>query len=223
MNRACFGKVTLAMSISLAMAMVYPVNAIELGKKGGGGGGYARYGTASAGGFSSTPRVSNNMSVTQNKQKNLNYKGGNTNTQVNNRQTNIQHKGGNTNTQVNNRQTNIQYQGGTTNNVYYGGGGRYYGPPPGSYHYDDDHWDNGEVAALAVGTAALGAVVGYAAGSNNASNNTTYVAPAPIATLPCTPIVTSVRGVTYYQCGSSWYTLAYASTGPMYMPSPSPY
>jgi len=34
--------------------------------------------------------------------------------------------------------------------------------------------------------------------------------------------VTDVKGVTYYQCGSTWYTQAYGNSGVIYMPVPPP-
>ena len=41
--------------------------------------------------------------------------------------------------------------------------------------------------------------------------------------LPCNnPNVTEIQGVTYYQCGSTWYTQAYGNTGVIYMPVPPP-
>ncbi|MFH0342402.1 MAG: hypothetical protein ACHBNF_09790 [Chromatiales bacterium] len=43
-------------------------------------------------------------------------------------------------------------------------------------------WDDGEVAAVAVGAAALGAVGGYAAGQSSASSTV------------------GLHGVTYYRC-----------------------
>ena len=55
-----------------------------------------------------------------------------------------------------------------------------------------------------------------------------YATPPPTqppptgATLPCNPNVVGPNGVTYYQCGNSYYMLAYGSTGPIYMPVPSP-
>jgi hypothetical protein len=88
------------------------------------------------------------------------------------------------------------------------------------------------VAAVAVGAAAVGAMAGYAAGQ---SNTTQTAAPAPSTTvvyapppatgssgLPCTPNTKVVQGVTYYQCGASWYTQAYGSNGAIYTPVPAP-
>jgi hypothetical protein len=100
-------------------------------------------------------------------------------------------------------------------------------------HYDDNNWDDGEVAAVAIGAAAIGAMAGYAAGESNTTQTTT-TAPAPSTTvvyttpppasggLPCTPNTTVVQGVTYYQCGTSWYTQAYGPNGPIYTPVPAP-
>ncbi|MDV6343917.1 hypothetical protein [Nitrosomonas sp. Is37] len=103
--------------------------------------------------------------------------------------------------------------------------GRYY-DDHGHYH-DDDDWDDGEVAALAIGAAALGAMGGYVAGQSTATPSSTVVYSAPpssgYASLPCAPYTTVVQGVTYYQCGSNWYTQAYGGSGVTYMPVPAPY
>ena len=101
---------------------------------------------------------------------------------------------------------------------YHGGG--YYGG-----YYDDDDWDDGEVAAVAIGSAAVGAMAGYAAGTSDTTTSTVvYTSPPPAGytSLPCTPGVIVVSGVTYYQCGSSWYTQAYGNSGVTYMPVPPP-
>lgn len=100
-------------------------------------------------------------------------------------------------------------------------------------HYDNDDWDDGEVAAIAIGAAALGAMGGYVAGESSASQSTSatppttvvYSAPPPSgsAGLPCTPYTAVVNGVTYYQCGATWYTQAYGSSGVIYMPVPAPH
>jgi hypothetical protein len=85
---------------------------------------------------------------------------------------------------------------------------------------------------VAVGAAALGAVGGYAAGQSSASQSAStapsstvvYTAPPPSgsAGLPCNPNTAVVQGVTYYQCGSNWYTQAYGNSGVMYVPVPPP-
>ena len=111
------------------------------------------------------------------------------------------------------QQTAQSYQG-----AYHGGG----------YYEGDDDWDDGEVAAVAVGAAALGAVGGYAAGQSSTTSTapaSTVVYTAPpsgSAGLPCTPNTAVVSGVTYYQCGSSWYTQAYGNNGVIYTPVPPP-
>jgi hypothetical protein len=67
--------------------------------------------------------------------------------------------------------------------------------------------------------------VGHAAGQSSQSSTTEVnSAPPPSgsAGLPCNPNTTVVNGVTYYQCGSSWYTQAYGNTGVIYMPVPAP-
>lgn len=40
--------------------------------------------------------------------------------------------------------------------------------------------------------------------------------------LPCNPDVINKNGVTYYQCGQTYYMQAYGSAGPIYMPVPPP-
>ncbi len=58
------------------------------------------------------------------------------------------------------------------------------------------------------------------------TSNTTVVytqAPPPAnAQLPCNPDVSVKNGVTYYQCGTTYYMQAYGSSGPIYMPVPPP-
>lgn len=110
------------------------------------------------------------------------------------------------------RQQNRQQYAGE----YYGGG--YYG---GGYHYDDDwddDWDDGEVLAVGLGAAALGYVVGTET-AENTSTTTVYTTPPPAGytSLPCSPNVVPANGVTYYQCGSTWYTQAYGGSGVSYM------
>ncbi|MGZ5628965.1 MAG: hypothetical protein ACXWFA_19815 [Methylobacter sp.] len=85
---------------------------------------------------------------------------------------------------------------------------------------------------MAVGAAALGAVGGYAAGQSSASQSTSAAPsttvvystpPSGSGGLPCNPNTTVVRGMTYYQCGSAWYTQAYGNSGVVYTPVPAPY
>ncbi|HZC00494.1 MAG TPA: hypothetical protein VE844_03760, partial [Gammaproteobacteria bacterium] len=40
---------------------------------------------------------------------------------------------------------------------------------------------------------------------------------AGYTSLPCTPSVVAASGVTYYRCGSTWYTQAYAGGGVSYV------
>jgi hypothetical protein len=121
------------------------------------------------------------------------------------------------------RQATVQNSG-----AYYSGG---YRPPPAGYsaaaradYYDEHTWDDGEVAAVGLGAAAVGAMAGYAAGNSQSSQGTASQAPAPSGSggLPCTPNTKVVSGVTYYQCGSAWYTQAYGSSGVMYIPVAAP-
>lgn len=99
---------------------------------------------------------------------------------------------------------------------YYAGGGYYY--PPGGGYYDNNHWDDGEVALLGLGAAAVGAMAGYAAGESNNTSQTTSNTVAP----PCSANPVVVKGITYYPCGSTWYTQGYSANGPVYTPVPPP-
>ena len=91
----------------------------------------------------------------------------------------------------------------------------------GGYGYYDDDWMWG----VAIGTTM---VVGAAAVASDDDDdettiiNNTTTAPATQATLPCNPAVSSVEGVTYYQCGPQYYVQAYGGTGPIYMPVSPP-
>ncbi len=62
---------------------------------------------------------------------------------------------------------------------------------------------------MVAGTAA---VVGAAAAPNTVVYQT-----APVAVLPCAATPVDVDGVTYFACGSDWYTQAYASSGAIYV------
>ncbi len=109
---------------------------------------------------------------------------------------------------------------------FYANEGQYHG---GYYVHDNDNWDDGEVAATAIGAAAIGAVGGYAAGASssgttNTSQTVVYTAPPPsgIASLPCNPTTTVVGGATYFRCGGTWYTQAYGSSGVIFIAVPAP-
>jgi hypothetical protein len=54
---------------------------------------------------------------------------------------------------------------------------------------------------------------------------TTVPVPAPPpspASPPCNVAATTVNGVPYYRCGTTWYTEGYGSSGVVYMPVASP-
>jgi hypothetical protein len=40
--------------------------------------------------------------------------------------------------------------------------------------------------------------------------------------LPCAPVIKERDGMTYYQCGQTYYVQAYGGDGPIYMPVPPP-
>lgn len=77
-------------------------------------------------------------------------------------------------------------------------------------HWDDhnDHWDHPVAAAAAVGTAV--AVTAAAIGS------IAYSVPPS-----CVPV--DVNGVTYQQCGSTWYQPQYAGSSVQYVVVSPPY
>ncbi len=84
------------------------------------------------------------------------------------------------------------------------------------YHDDrwddwDDHWhrdyDNG--AAFVAGAVVGGATV---AAASAAASTTNY-----LTTLPCAATVVTVNGVTYYQCGTTWYGRGYQSDTIVYL------
>lgn len=79
---------------------------------------------------------------------------------------------------------------------------------------DNDDWDNW--GAVAAGTAV--AVGAYAVGRASATPTTTYVVDAPCD--PLTPV--HVNGVSYYRCGSSWYTRSYVGGDIVYSLSAPP-
>jgi hypothetical protein len=54
------------------------------------------------------------------------------------------------------------------------------------------------------------------------TTTTTTTTTSTAAVLPCNPTVTTVAGMTYYQCGMQYYVQAYGGSGPIYMPVPPP-
>jgi Meckel syndrome type 1 protein len=91
--------------------------------------------------------------------------------------------------------------------------------------HDDDDWDAGSAAVGFVAGAVVGAVVTDAVKDSSTPTTTTVVTtapPAPVGGLPCAPEITSVKGVTYFRCGQSYYTQAYGPSGPVYMPVQPP-
>jgi hypothetical protein len=72
-----------------------------------------------------------------------------------------------------------------------------------------------------------GAVVGGAvvAATTPDTATTTVVATAPAtvtAAPPCNVAPTAINGVTYYNCGSTWYAAGYGGDGLVYVPVPPP-
>ena len=96
-------------------------------------------------------------------------------------------------------------------------------------HYDDwdDNWhyDNDYGEALVVGVA-VGAVVAAADYDDDevttVTNVTNVTNVTALASLPCEASITVANGVSYYQCGSNWYTRAYQGDVVVYVPAGPP-
>jgi hypothetical protein len=98
-----------------------------------------------------------------------------------------------------------------------------YVPPPvyGGYYGGWDYHDDDFFVGMVVG----GAVVGAAAAASDEETTTTTTTTSTTsayASLPCNPSVQVVSGVTYYQCGETWYVQAYGASGPIFMPTAPP-
>ncbi len=77
-------------------------------------------------------------------------------------------------------------------------------------NWHDDHWDgywDSYWGAAAVGTVA--AATAYAIG--------TAITASAFYALPCTSTTVVVGGVTYHQCGTTWYQPAYSGGGVTYV------
>jgi hypothetical protein len=107
----------------------------------------------------------------------------------------------------------------------------------GGCHNCSSNWDSGDAAAgFVAGAIVAGTVV--AAASTPPPTTVVATAPPPTTTVvvaaptpapppapvapPCNVAPIPVSGVPYYQCGTTWYTAAYASSGVIYMPVPPP-
>jgi len=77
-----------------------------------------------------------------------------------------------------------------------------------------------------VGGGMVGAAAASSSEDESSSSTTTttnvYSSTPQAASLPCNPTVTQLEGVTYYQCGQTYYVQAYGGSGPVYMPVPAP-
>jgi len=70
-------------------------------------------------------------------------------------------------------------------------------------------WDAGRVAAAGVTGAAIGAA---------AASSASHSAPVYVASPACTaPIEVPVGSMTYFRCGSYWYTQGFGPNGPTYV------
>ena len=85
-------------------------------------------------------------------------------------------------------------------------------------HWDDDDWDSdwddddlGEALVAGAVIAGTAAVVGAAVSTPSYTTYNYY------NTLPCTPATVVSGGVTYYQCGATWYNQAYSGGSVTYV------
>jgi len=200
------------------------------GGRGGGaadGGGFSRSGPAASGGFSSSAATADRTSsISENQQNRQSAMSGNQAQRQSAYSENVETRQQGATARTTSRQQTAQQAAAQP-------GGAYYRPPAGAYpttpagraaraeYYDDHTWDSGEVAAVAVGTAAVAGTAAYVAGKSSAES-TTAPPPSGYASLPCNPNTAVVEGVTYYQCGSSWYVQAYGNAGAIYTPVPPP-
>jgi len=91
---------------------------------------------------------------------------------------------------------------------------RYHRPYPyaGASRYA---WDSGAGVAATGAAVATGAAIGAAAAYPVAAAAAT---PINSSAAPCAaPAVVPVGGIQYYRCGASWYTEAYAASGPAFV------
>jgi hypothetical protein len=93
-----------------------------------------------------------------------------------------------------------------------------YGGYYGGWDYDDDDF----IVGMVVGGAVVGAAASASETTTTTTTSTTDATMAAYASLPCDPTVSVVSGVTYYQCGTTWYVQAYGATGPIFMPTAPP-
>jgi hypothetical protein len=85
--------------------------------------------------------------------------------------------------------------------------------PYGAYGYPN--WDAGAGLAAATAGAALGAAAASARAPSTSAGS--------VASQPCAaPENITVEGMTYFRCGSAWYTQAYGPAGPTFMPVSPP-
>ena len=99
-----------------------------------------------------------------------------------------------------------------------GGGGFSRGGPASSGSFSAGAGRAGMGGQAGVGGGAAGAAgVGDRARWDNAAARTTTV-----AVLPCSATVTTVNGVTYYSCGTTYYTQSYSGGSVVYVPSAPP-
>ena len=97
-----------------------------------------------------------------------------------------------------------------------GGGGFSRGGAASSGSFSDAAASPGAGRAGAGGQAGVGGGAAGSAGVGVAARTT------PVAVLPCSASVTTVNGVTYYSCGTTYYTQSYSGGSVVYVQSAPP-
>jgi hypothetical protein len=195
------------------------------------GGGYSRSGSAKSGSFSSgskhaqptrskrpaasAPKTASRSGTKQNRKQNPKNKNAEDRQEGRTDRTEARQDGATDRAQGRQQAAQSAAYYRSANNAYYYNNGH--------HHHDD--WDDGEVAAVALGAAAVGYMVGQSSAENTAPSNTVVYSASPSGNggLPCNPNTAVVNKVTYYQCGNDWYIQAYGESGVIYMPVPAPY
>ncbi|MGH8678618.1 MAG: hypothetical protein ACREUQ_09750, partial [Burkholderiales bacterium] len=70
--------------------------------------------------------------------------------------------------------------------------------------------------------AGVGGQAGVGGGAAGAAGVGAAARTTPVVVLPCSANVITVNGVTYYSCGTTYYTQSYSGGSVVYVPSPPP-
>jgi hypothetical protein len=91
----------------------------------------------------------------------------------------------------------------------------------GGYYYHDNDWAEVMVVGATVGVVVAAVNDDYHE-SSTVTNVTNVTSVTALATLPCEARITVANGISFYQCGSNWYTRAYEGDAVVYVPSGPP-